>query len=371
VTGSSLARERPAEALPVVPDPPKVLDRWVRFRVADPDHRFAGLTLECDAVVKGAGRSFSRRDGRWELRIPRPSLARLEYQLGIVDHHGQASSEVDPGNPLRVDTAFGQKSVVELPGYQPPRWLTGRALDGSYEALVVRGETTDALPVTVWSPEGTTAREPLPLLLVQDGPEYDVLASLSRYSGALIAAGTLPPHRLALLEPVQRNAWYSGSPQYLRTQMGAGLARLRQDYAVEGDVALLGASLGGLTALLAGLHAPRGVGAVFSQSGSFFQVRHDDRHDSVATFPYYWRIAQRVQEILDMRRTERPLRIGLTCGALEENAPNNASMASALARAGHRVDHVELPDLHNYTAWRDALDPHLTDVLRDCWHATG
>ena len=85
---------------------------------------------------------------------------------------------------------------------------------------MVRGETTDALPVTVWSPGGTSAREPLPLLLVQDGPEYDVLASLSRYSGALIAAGTLPPHRLALLEPVQRNAWYSGSPQYLRTQMG-------------------------------------------------------------------------------------------------------------------------------------------------------
>ena len=174
--------------------------------MADPDHRFAGLTLECDAVVKGAGRSFSRRDGRWELRIPRPSLARLEYQLGVVDHHGQASSQVDPANPLRVDTAFGQKSVVELPGYQPPRWLTEPAVDGTYEALVVRGETTDALPVTVWSPEGTSAREPLPLLLVQDGPEYDVLASLSRYSGALIAAGSAPapPARAARARAAQR-----------------------------------------------------------------------------------------------------------------------------------------------------------------------
>jgi enterochelin esterase-like enzyme len=371
VTGSVPATADSAATVPVAPDPPKVLDRWVRFRVADPDHRFAGLTLECDAVVKGAGRSFSRRGGRWELRIPRPSLARLEYQLGVVDHRGQASSQLDPANPLRVDTAFGQKSVVELPGYQRPRWLTEPAVDGTYEALVVRGETTDALPVTVWSPEGTSAREPLPLLLVQDGPEYDVLASLSRYSGALIAAGTLPPHRLALLEPVQRNAWYSGSPQYLRTQMGAGLARLRHDYAVAGQVAVLGASLGGLTALLAGLHASRDVGAVFSQSGSFFQIRHDDRHDSVTTFPHYWRITQRVQAILDMRHTDRPLRIGLTCGALEENAPNNASMASALAKAGHRVDHVELPDLHNYTAWRDALDPHLTVVLQDCWRTTG
>ena len=61
----------------------------------------------------------------------------------------------------------------------------------------------------------------------------------------------------------------------------------------------------------------------------------------------------------------------MTCGQLEENAPNNASMAAALGRAGHDVTHVEVPDLHNYTAWRDALDPHLTAVLRDCWLTRG
>jgi len=30
-----------------------------------------------------------------------------------------------------------------------------------------------------------------------------------------------------------------------------------------------------------------------------------------------------------------------------------------------------VPDLHNYTAWRDSLDPALTDLLRKCWGATG
>jgi enterochelin esterase-like enzyme len=57
----------------------------------------------------------------------------------------------------------------------------------------------------------------------------------------------------------------------------------------------------------------------------------------------------------------------MTCGALEENAANNRDMATALARAGHHVLHREVADLHNYTAWRDALDPGLTDVLRDVW----
>ena len=165
---------------------------------------------------------------------------------------------------------------------------------GGYDTLLVRGETADALPVTVWSPEGTSRQDPLPLLLVQDGPEYDALASLTRYCAALIASGELPAHRVALLEPVQRNAWYSGSPQYLRTQMGAGLTRLRSDYGVDGPVAVMGASLGGLTALLAGLRAGGEVGAVFSQSGSFFQVVHDGRHESVAAFPHYRRIVQHV-----------------------------------------------------------------------------
>ena len=100
---------------------------------------------------------------------------------------------------------------------------------------MVRGETTDALPVTVWSPEGTLRAGPAcRCCWSRTDPSTTCSPSLSRYSGALIAAGRLPPHRLALLEPVQRNAWYSGSPQYLRTQMGAGLARLRRDYGVHG-----------------------------------------------------------------------------------------------------------------------------------------
>ena len=93
----------------------------------------------------------------------------------------------------------------------------------------------------------------------------------------------------------------------------------------------MGASLGGLTALLAGLHAAREVGAVFSQSGSFFQVGHDDRHESVTAFPHYWRITQRVQAVLDTAAHRPAAADRPDLRALEENAPNNASMAAALA----------------------------------------
>lgn len=91
--------------------------------------------------------------------------------------------------------------MVEFPADAAPAWLRGPATDGSYRALEVAGETSDALPVTVWSPRESDDCEPLPLLLVHDGPEYDLYASITRYCAALAAAGALPVHRIALAQP--------------------------------------------------------------------------------------------------------------------------------------------------------------------------
>ena len=57
----------------------------------------------------------------------------------------------------------------------------------------------------------------------------------------------------------------------------------------------------------------------------------------------------------------------LTCGAIEENLANNRAMAEVLRGQGYRVGLAELPDVHNYVAWRDAFDPHLTGLLAEVW----
>ena len=57
----------------------------------------------------------------------------------------------------------------------------------------------------------------------------------------------------------------------------------------------------------------------------------------------------------------------VTCGTAEENLANNRRMAQALVESGHTVSFAEFRDAHNFTAWRDALDPHLTTVLADLW----
>jgi enterochelin esterase-like enzyme len=342
---------------------PQLLDDHVRFRFAPDDAGVTGVVLQCDRAVPG-GREFRLDDtGTWVLQVPRPALQRIEYRFAV--ERGDAIEVVtDPANPATVRTAFGDRSVMEMPGYAPPWWLDAPVVPGRLDPHTLRGETTHEVPVTVWSPADLADDTPAPLLLVHDGPEYDLLAGLTTYSGALVAAGHLPPHRVALTHPVIRDAWYSGSPQYLRTIAAAGLDGLAERYAVRGPVVVAGASLGGLTALLLGLLAAPRVGGVFSQSGSFFQVRHDETESD---YPWFGRISRLVQSVLDMRHADHPLVVGMTCGTLEDNAANNRDMAAALRRAGHDVTLHEVADLHNYTAWRDALDPCLTGVLHGVW----
>jgi enterochelin esterase-like enzyme len=74
--------------------------------------------------------------------------------------------------------------------------------------------------------------------------------------------------------------------------------------------------------------------------------------------------------VTDTRRrtlAAEPVPATLTCGAIEENLANNREMAGALHAQGYRARLVELPDVHNYVAWRDAFDPYLTELLAEVW----
>jgi enterochelin esterase-like enzyme len=116
------------------------------------------------------------------------------------------------------------------------------------------------------------------------------------------------------------------------------------------------------------LHAqrrfPRALGALFLQSGSFFMPRHDSQE---RRFPRYARIVRFVRDTRRNGQYAVPVPVTLTCGTAEENVHNNREMATALAGQGYEVTMVEVPDLHNYTGWRDAFDPHLTRLLRLAW----
>ena len=49
------------------------------------------------------------------------------------------------------------------------------------------------------------------------------------------------------------------------------------------------------------------------------------------------------------------------------NLANNRALAGALERRGWDVRTVWNRDAHNWTAWRDALHPHLAELMLRAW----
>jgi enterochelin esterase family protein len=333
----------------------------VALRLPDPDGTYAAVRL--DSAV--SGQAFERDGTDWVLELELHDVLRLEYKLEVTYRDGGTERILDPGNPKRAPGAFGEKSVLELPGYAPPAWLEAETVPGRTDEAAVRGRGLGAsVPLRVWSPADAEPGHPLRILLANDGPEYDSLSSLTRFSAAKIAAGELPPHRVALLAPLDRSQWYSASAAYARVLAHDIVPALRESFGVIGAPAAMGASLGGLAMLHAQRRFPRALGALFLQSGSFFMPRYDAHERN---FGRYARIIRFVRETLRDGKYAIPVPTTITVGRAEENAHNNREMASALAAQGYEVSLEEVLDLHNYVGWRDAFDPHLTTLLQRAW----
>jgi enterochelin esterase-like enzyme len=298
----------------------------------------------------------------WELRLPRPhGVDRVEYLLELVHTDGGTELVTDPANPLVAPGPFGDKSVLELPGYTPPVWLDEEAEAGSMEPLTIPSRLLRAeVGGLLWSSAGAEPGEPLPLLVVHDGPEYAVFSALTRMLDAAVAQLELPPLRAALLQPVRRDETYSAAKRYadaLAVEIVPALP------ATESRVGM-GTSLGALSMLQAHRLHPGLFAGLFLQSGSFFRRELDGYERGFRRFE---RIARFVGGVRRTRSWERPIPVTMTCGLGEENLGNNRAMCDVLAAQGYPVELVEHRDAHNWVSWRDVLEPHLTLLLERLW----
>ena len=343
------------------------------FALRDPDRRLAGVRLlpqisTAEYAVPGDRLHFSYDEGEraWRLSFPRPAAWRLEYLLEQRHADGAIERTLDPDNPRRVGGAFGDKSVVECPDYVEPAWLGRPGAAGHWRDLGVWSRAVKSkITARIWSPDVDTDR----VVIAHDGPEYDSFASLGRYSAAMIAAGWVAPHHVVLLDPGERDEWYSANPSYARALADDVLPRLHVDLDTRRPVVGVGTSLGALAMLHAQRRYPHAFAGLFLQSGSFFRPHHDG-HES--GFRRYRRIVRFTGEVVRARgATAAGLPTVLTCGLVEENLANNRDMAKALRAQGYAADLFEVPDAHNFTGWRDAFDPYLTDLLRRIWETGG
>jgi enterochelin esterase family protein len=302
---------------------------------------------------------FVRERTEWWLRLPRPPVDRMEYLFEVEDANGRRHTILDPTNPDRAPGAFGEKSVVEFPGYAPPAWVSDReSAAGGLEDLVLESRvlrtTVDAL---AWSPADSDPASPLPLLLVHDGTEFGRYGELLRLCDHLVAFGEVEPFRAVLLPPpLDRDETYSASARYARALVEEWLPA----FPSEGRPVALGVSLGAAALLHAHWRYPGRFGGLFLQSGSFFR-RSLDAHEG--GFGRFARLTRFVSSVVGGRDSPDRIPLTFTCGTGEENLDNNRVVVAALQRQGWDVTFVEHRDAHNWISWRDALHPHLAELL--------
>jgi enterochelin esterase family protein len=330
------------------------------LRVPDPDRRWTAVRVCTDVHLPA--RELARREDEWVLELPELRLARMEYELEVEHADGGSECIADPTHELRAPGAFGEKSVLEAPEYLAPWWLPAPRIDAEVVEVDLGVVMRRRLTAGVWGPAGSD--EPLPLLLAHDGPEYDELARLTDWAGAMVQDGKLPPFRLAMLPPGNRDSWYSASEGYARAFAQVLVPALTERVPTRGPLAGMGASLGALAMLHVHRRFPSVLGALFLQSGSFFTPETDAQEIG---FSRFGRIVPFVRGVRRTRRWSTPVPTTITCGAEEENAANNRLMAEALERQGYPLVHVENHDMHNYTGWRDTFEPHLTELLARAW----
>ena len=358
-------------AIEAVVGGPSATTSAVTFRIPDPGRELSAVRLYQEIHRPRNGPEFDYDDasGTWTLDFPLSGADRMEYLVELERADGTTESGADPHSELRAPGAFGDKSVIVMPGYEPPAWVEepqenhGTLREIEVRCRAVRGH----LPCLLWSPPDTDPEEPLPLLVANDGPEYANYSSLTHFFDVMVLGGRLPRFRAALLSPVERDEIYSASANYARSLVGEmmpELLRIAPTPPGRDRRIGMGASLGALSMLHAHRRSPATFGGLYLQSGSYFRTRYDKQESG---FPRFRRISRFVGEVLMGDEWAFPIPVTMTCGLIEENLRNNRAVRDALGRQGYDVSLVENRDGHNWIGWRDTFDPHLVALIERMW----
>jgi enterochelin esterase family protein len=214
------------------------------------------------------------------------------------------------------------------------------------------------------TPPGVADDTALPLLVVHDGPEYVRLARLLDHLHWLAAGDRELRCRVLSLRPVDRDRAYAASPAYTQALVERALPQAAELAPVAGTPLGLGASLGGLALAHAAATYPGSFAGLLCQSGSFFLERYD-AHER--RWRYFDDVLAATRALHADPSPLAGVAVRLTAGLGEENLENNRALAAALLRRGWDVRTFWNRDAHNWIAWRDAMHPHLAELLLRAW----
>jgi enterochelin esterase family protein len=292
--------------------------------------------------------------GLWATTLALPQDAYIEYAFWDGEQR-----VADPLNPDMTPSGTGHKNhYFYMPGGGPTGLIRRerRVPHGTITRHTVEDEFLLAgskRTVLLYHPP---TAEPCPLLVVLDGQDYRRRARMANIVDNLIAQDRIRPIALAM----PYNGRGARGVEYACSEATLGflvyevveLARKEMNLldleANPGAHGILGASMGGLMALYAGLRVPEVFGRVLSQSGAFALGEHDTvvfdlvRHGPVS-----------------------PLRVWMSVGRYEWLLDCNRRMHRLLDEKGYEVAYHEHNGGHNYPAWRNHLEQGL-EALFGC-----
>ncbi len=258
-------------------------------------------------------------------------------------------NRTDPFNPRQVDNGLGGfNQFFYMPGAEPSPLIerAPRVPRGQVTSLVLempRFVAGSHRTVYFYQPP---VSEPVPLLVVFDGADYFRRGHLPTIVDNLIAQRRIQPIALAMVNNAgaMRSLEYGCSETIIGLLLKAllpaaqSVLNLVDIHAAPRSYGVLGASLGGLTALYSGLRLPDIFGRVASQSGAWTLEGYDTVvYDLIRYGP------------------RRPLHIWMDCGRFERLLETNRRMFALLEEKGYGVTYNEYEAGHNYTAWRNDL----------------
>jgi glucoamylase len=283
----------------------------------------------CNLMLQGSAASKGRI-------LKFPNSARVEYKL-IVD----GKWITDPLNPNKVDNGVGgENSFFTMPDYKPTDWnkIDGKQIYFQTFTEEINSKIYGRRKVEVFSPFGSQF-DALPVLYLLDGTDYIKRTNAVLQIQNLMYAGKLKPLRVVFIDYHDRMKEYWANDDFAKFLAEEVVPFIDDKYntiKLRDGRAVMGASLGGITAVNIGLKYPTVFGRIGGQSVS------------------WWIDNERIVKELEKLDGETKFKIYIDDGTLE-GVEDSHKAVEILRKKGFDVTYIEGEAGHNWTAWRDRL----------------
>jgi enterochelin esterase family protein len=285
----------------------------------------------------------------WMHTVRLPEDARLEYQIQLDGEE----LVLDPLNPQVETGGLGSKSVVQMPGYTAPEFM-------SPQAGIAAGTLTEDILISsqnlgydvnyrVYTPAGYENLHDLPVLYVTDGQDFLAFGRMTAALDSLISSQRSQPVIAVFIDPRnvktgenQRNEQFFDNPAYGKFIAGELVPEIDRSYRTNPSPdarLILGTSNGGYHSL-------------------YFGLKHSDTFHLVTAFsPSIWHDPR----IIDTYRQQAnlPLKFFISTGLFNDNDYHARQFKEMLKGKGYEFNYLESNEGHSYGNWRGKFDEML------------